>query len=105
MAKVPFPAPLIPSIVIKLYEPLDSVIQEKENAYVVREILPQLTEEVELIPYEQEEEELTVSLSTFRRRGTPDLQPLSHRSSENNERASWAISPNNPRNVRTAWSV
>ena len=48
------------AVVYKLYEPLDTAIQEKENAYVVREILPQLTEEVELIPYEQEEEELTV---------------------------------------------
>ena len=48
------------AVVYKLYEPLDSVIQEKENAYVVREILPQLTEEVELIPYEQEEENLVV---------------------------------------------
>ena len=48
------------AVVYKLYESLDDTIQEKENAYIVREILPQLTEEVELIPYEQEEENLVV---------------------------------------------
>ena len=48
------------SIVLKLYEPLDDEIQEKDNLFVVREILPQLTETVELIPYEQEDENVNV---------------------------------------------
>ena len=48
------------SIVLKLYEPLDDEIQEKDNLFVVREVLPQLTETVELIPYEQEDENVNV---------------------------------------------
>ena len=37
------------SIVYKLYEPLLDDIEEKDNVYIVREILPQLTETVELV--------------------------------------------------------
>ena len=48
------------STVFKLYEPLPDDILEKDNVYVVQEVLPELTEEVELIPYAQEEEDVTV---------------------------------------------
>ena len=48
------------SIVLKLYEPLDENIQEKDKLFIVQEILPQLTETVELIPYEQEDENVNV---------------------------------------------
>ena len=48
------------STVFKLYEPLPDEINEKDNVYIVQEILPELVEEVELIPYAQEEEDVTV---------------------------------------------
>ena len=48
------------STIFKLYEPLPDDIQEKDNIYIVQEILPQLTEEVELIPYQQEDEDVVV---------------------------------------------
>ena len=48
------------SIVLKLYKPLPDEIEEKDNLFVVTEILPQLTETVELIPYEQEDENVNV---------------------------------------------
>ena len=48
------------STIFKLYEPLPDDIQEKDNIYIVQEILPQLTEEVELIPYQQEDEDVLV---------------------------------------------
>tara|TARA_Y100001937_G_scaffold114881_1_gene165098 strand:- start:1772 stop:5776 length:4005 start_codon:yes stop_codon:yes gene_type:complete len=48
------------STIFKLYEPLPDDIEEKDKVYVVQEILPQLTEEVELIPYQQEDENVTV---------------------------------------------
>ncbi len=48
------------STVYKLYEPLPDDIEEKDNVYIVREILPQLTETVELVPYEQEDEDVLV---------------------------------------------
>ena len=48
------------STVFKLYEPLPDDIEEKDNVYIVQEVLPELTEEVELIPYAQEEEDVTV---------------------------------------------
>ena len=52
------------STIFKLYEPLSDNIVEKDNVHVVQEILPQLTEEVELIPYDQEEEEVVVLRTT-----------------------------------------
>ena len=48
------------STVFKLYEPLPDEINEKDNVYIVQEVLPELVEEVELIPYAQEEEDVTV---------------------------------------------
>ena len=48
------------SVIYKLYEPLPDDIEEKDNVFVVREILPQLTETVELLPYDQEEEDVLV---------------------------------------------
>ena len=48
------------STIFKLYEPLPDDIEEKENVYIVQEILPQLTEDVELVPYEQEDEDVVV---------------------------------------------
>ena len=48
------------STVFKLYESLPDDIEEKDNVYIVQELLPELVEEVELIPYAQEEEDVTV---------------------------------------------
>ena len=48
------------SIVFKLYEPLSEDIEDKDRAFIVREILPQLTETVELVPYDQEDEDVLV---------------------------------------------
>jgi len=44
------------SIIYKLYEPLPEDVEEKDMVYVVREILPEVTETIELVPYEQEDE-------------------------------------------------
>ena len=53
--------PTLPySIVYKTYEPLPDDISEKEQVYVVKEILPPFTETVELFPYEQEDEDVLV---------------------------------------------
>ena len=48
------------SNILKLYKPLDEDIQELDNVYIVKEVLPQITETVDLYPYEQEEEQLNV---------------------------------------------
>ena len=48
------------SAIFKLYEPLPDDIEEKDKVYIVREILPQITETVELKPYDQEEEDVLV---------------------------------------------
>ena len=48
------------SMVYKLYEPLPDEVTEKDYVYVVQEMLPQLTETVDLIGYAQEDEEFTV---------------------------------------------
>ena len=48
------------SAIFKLYEPLPDDISEKDKVYIVREILPQVTETVELKPYDQEEEDVLV---------------------------------------------
>ena len=45
---------------LKLYEPLPDDIDETNNVYLVREIRPQKTEVVDLIPYDQEDEDLLV---------------------------------------------
>jgi len=48
------------SAVYKLYEPLPEDIETKDSVYIVREILPQLTETVELVPYAQEDEDVLI---------------------------------------------
>jgi hypothetical protein len=48
------------STVFKLYEPLPDDIEEKDKVHIVREILPQKTEVVELVGYNQEDEDVLV---------------------------------------------
>lgn len=48
------------SIIYKLYEPLPNDIEERDKAFIVKEILPELTQQVELIPYDQEDEDVLV---------------------------------------------
>ena len=48
------------STLVKLYEPLPDDVEEKDFAYVVKELLPQKTEVVDLIPYDQEDEDVLV---------------------------------------------
>ena len=50
------------SAIYKLYEPLSEDIEEKDNVYVVREILPQYTQTVELVPFEQQEDVLVLKI-------------------------------------------
>ena len=50
------------SAILKLYEPLSEDITEKDNVYIVREILPQFTETIELIPYDEPEELLVLKI-------------------------------------------
>ena len=63
------------AIIYKLYEPLPSDINTKDKAYVVREIIPQYTENVELIPYEGEEEVLVLKVPDT----PPDASPITKR--------------------------
>ena len=44
------------SNIYKLYEPLSEDIEVKDNVHIVREVMPQYTETVELKPYEQMED-------------------------------------------------
>ena len=44
------------SIIYKLYEPLSADIAEKDNVHIVREVMPQYTETVELKSYDQMED-------------------------------------------------
>ena len=48
------------SAVFKLYEPLPDEVEEKDKVYIAREVLPQITEIVELKPYDQEDEDVLV---------------------------------------------
>ena len=50
------------SIIYKLYEPLSTDITEKDNVHIVREVMPQYTEIVELKPYEQMEDVLVLKV-------------------------------------------
>ena len=50
------------SAVFKLYEPLPEDIEEKDTTYLVKEILPQLTQTVELIPFERREDVLVLKI-------------------------------------------
>ena len=45
---------------LKLYEPLPDDIDESNSVYLVKELLPQKTEVVDLIPYDQEDEDLLI---------------------------------------------
>ena len=44
------------SNIYKLYEPLSEDIEVKDNVHIVREVMPQYTETVELKPYDQMED-------------------------------------------------
>jgi len=66
------------AIIYKLYEPLPEDLEEKDNVYVVREILPQYTETVELVPYEQEEDVLVLKIPDT----PPDASPITRRATE-----------------------
>tara|TARA_R110002020_G_scaffold108894_1_gene252222 strand:+ start:6391 stop:10704 length:4314 start_codon:yes stop_codon:yes gene_type:complete len=48
------------SAIFKLYEELPDDIEEKDTVFIVREVLPQVEEVVELMPYDQEEEDVIV---------------------------------------------
>ena len=48
------------SAVFKLYEPLPDEIQVRDKVHVVREILPQKTEIVEMVAYDQQDEDVLV---------------------------------------------
>ena len=66
------------SAVYKLYEPLSEDIEEKDNVYIVKEILPQHTQTVELIPFDQEEDVLVLKIPD-----TPaDASPVTKREIE-----------------------
>ena len=66
------------SAVYKLYEPLSEDIEEKDNVYIVKEILPQHTQTVELIPFDQEEDVLELKIPD-----TPaDASPVTKREIE-----------------------
>ena len=67
------------SSVYKLYEPLPDDINEKDMTYIVKEILPELTETVELFPYEQEDEDVLVLIQ---KENLPENSPLTDRSVE-----------------------
>ena len=72
--------PTLPySIVYKTYEPLPDDISEKDLTYVVREVLPSLEETVELIGYDQEDEEFQVLIP---RNSFPEESIVSKRSTE-----------------------
>ncbi len=72
--------PTLPySIVYKTYEPLPDDISEKEQVYVVKEILPPFTETVELFPYEQEDEDVLVLIP---QENLPENSPISNRPTE-----------------------
>ena len=50
------------SAIYKLYKPLPVDIGEKDTVYVVKEILPQYTQNIELVPYEQMEDVLVLKV-------------------------------------------
>ena len=67
------------SILYKTYEPLPQGVSEKDFVYVVREILPPLTETVELIGYAQEDENFQVLIP---RENLPKESPIINRRTE-----------------------
>jgi len=72
--------PTLPhSIVYKTYEPLPDDINEKDFVYVVREVLPSLTETVELVGYAQEDEDFQVLIP---KDNLPQESPITKRQTE-----------------------
>lgn len=72
--------PTLPySIVYKTYEPIPDDITEKDLVYVVREVLPPLTETVELVGYAQEDEEFQVLIP---KDNLPQESPITKRQTE-----------------------
>ena len=72
--------PTLPhSIVYKTYEPLPDDINEKDFVYVVREVLPSLTETVELVGYTQEDEDFQVLIP---KDDFPQESPITKRQTE-----------------------
>ncbi len=67
------------SVIYKLYDPLPEEIEEKDQAFVVREMIPELTEVVELVPYEQEDEG---SLVLRKPNVKPSDSPITNRPTE-----------------------
>jgi hypothetical protein len=59
------------SAVFRLYEPLPEDIDVKSQTFIVKEVLPQIVETVELFPYEQEDEGALILK-------TPDTAQVSH---------------------------
>ena len=72
--------PTLPySIVYKTYEPIPDDITEKDLVYVVREVLPPLTETVELVGYAQEDENFQVLIP---KDNLPQDSPITKRQTE-----------------------
>jgi hypothetical protein len=67
------------SVIYKTYEPLPDDITEKDQVYVAKQILPSLTETVELVGYAQEDEDFQVLIpkDTF-----PKESPITKRQTE-----------------------
>jgi len=66
------------SAVYKLYKPLPEDIEIKDNVYIVKEILPQYTETIELVPFDQQEDVLVLKIPD-----TPeDASPITKREVE-----------------------
>jgi len=72
--------PTLPySVVYKTYEPIPDDINEKDLTYVVREVLPPLTETVELVGYAQEDEDFRVLIP---KDNLPSESPITKRQTE-----------------------
>ncbi len=72
--------PTLPySIVYKTYEPIPDDVTEKDLVYVVREVLPPLTETVELVGYAQEDEDFQVLIP---KDNLPQESPITKRQTE-----------------------
>ena len=72
--------PTLPySIVYKTYEPIPDDVTEKDLVYVVREVLPPLTETVELVGYAQEDEDFQVLIP---KDDFPQESPITKRQTE-----------------------
>ena len=67
------------SVVYKTYEPLPDDINDKDFVYVVTEVLPPLTETVELVGYAQEDEDFQVLIP---KDNLPQESPITKRQTE-----------------------